>query len=213
MVRTGQFNFPLMQDIIPEGELGNARVEHFTISKEEAHLYSVRAIWNRDYMGRYVEAGDYCRLRVGEALMTSDCGGERWSALDIVREAHGKVLIAGLGIGMILCRILPKPEVEEVTVVEISQDIIDLVEKPLREYLGKDADKLEVVLQDIYEFKPEHKYNTIFFDIWGDYSGDTYEDTKKLHRKFQRCLDRSDSPWMESWMRWHMKELHFGDRY
>jgi len=114
---------------------------------------------------------------------------------------------------MILCKILPKPEVEKVTVVEISQDVIDTVEKPLREYLGKDADKLEIVLSDIYDFKPAHKYNTIFFDIWGNYSGDTYEDTKELHRKFQRYLDRANKPWMDSWMRWHMKELHFQHGY
>jgi len=145
--------------------------------------------------------------------MFSDCGGERQSNREITREAHGKVLIAGLGLGMILTTIVPKPEVEKVVVVELSQDVIDLVEPHIRNYLGEFSSKLEIVHSDIFDYIPTEKFNTIFFDIWGNYSGDTYEDTKKIHRKFSKHLDRTDSPYMDSWMRWYMKELHFQNRW
>jgi len=206
------WGFPMMRDIIPEGKSGNCLIEHFTISEEEARFYEMRAIFNRDYLGRNISPGNFCRLRVNGSLMTSDAGGERASVTDVCREASGNVLIAGLGLGMILCKIVPKDTVKKVTVVEISQDVINLVEQPLRKYLGPESSKLEIILHDIWGLTPEHKYDTIFFDIWGDYSGDTYEETKRLHRRFSKYLDRTTKPYMDSWMRWHMKELHFGER-
>lgn len=211
-VREGDWGFPVMQDIIPEGKSGDWAIEHFTVSEDQARMYVMRATYSFDYLGRQLRAGDFCRLKQGngfDSLITSDGGGERWSCGVLCSNATGNVLIAGLGIGMVLTKIISKPDVKKVIVVELSQDVINLVEKPLREYLGKDAEKLEIVLSDIYDFVPEHKYDTIWFDIWGDYSGDTYEETKVLHRKFRKYLDKSDHSFMDSWMRWHMKSLHF----
>lgn len=209
IVRMGDYKFPVMQDIIPEGKSGDYAVEHFTVSEQEADLYLLRATYNFDYLGRHFEKGDFCRLKMKDSLITSDGGGERWSTVEVCNRAMGNILIAGLGIGMMLCRIVPKPEVESVTVVEISPDVINLVEEHIREYLGEASQKLEIVLGDIWEFVPAHKYNTMWFDIWGDYSGNTYEETKRLHKRFQKYVDRSSPPFVDSWMRWHMKELHF----
>ena len=210
-VRIGDYDFPVMQDILPEDKTGDASLEHFTISEDEARFAVMKAMYGRDYLGRDIYAGDFVRLHVNGQLAMSDSGGERASSREVVREAHSKVLIAGLGLGMILTAIVPKPEVKKVVVVEISQDVINLVEPHIRNYLGKFSSKLEIVCSDIYNYIPIEKFNTIFFDIWGNYSGDTYEDTKKLHHQFQRHLDRTDSPYMDSWMRWHMKKLHFCD--
>jgi len=212
-VRMGKYGFPIMQDILPEGKTDNASVEYFTISESEARMAVMKATYGRDYLGRDIYAGDFVRLLINNQLMFTDTGGERASNSNIVYEAHGKVLIAGLGLGMVLTAIVPKPEVEKVVAVEISPDVINLVEKHIRDYLGEFSPKLEIVCSDIYNYAPAEKFNTIFFDIWGNYSGDTYEDTKKLHRQFSRYLNRTDSPFMDSWMRWHMKELHFQNNW
>lgn len=212
-VRKGQYGFPIMQDILPEGKTDNASLEYFTISDSEARMAVMKATYGRDYLGRHIYAGDFVRLIINNQLMFTDTGGERYSNYEIVQNSHGKVLIAGLGLGMVLAAIVPKPEVKKVVVIEISQDVINLVEPHIRNYLGKFSPKLEIVCSDIYDYVPTEKFNTIFFDIWGDYSGDTYEDTKKLHRKFSKYLNRTDSPYMNSWMRWHMKELHFQNNW
>lgn len=209
----GKYGFPIMKDIIPEGSSGNCQIEYFSVSEKDADFQSRMSIYSRDYLGRHIDSGDFIRLMVNKDIMFSDCGGERYSNYEIVHNAHGKVLIAGLGLGMVLTTIVPKPEVERVVVVEISQDVINLVEPHIRNYLGKLSQKLEIVKSDIYEYVPTGKFNTIFFDIWGNYSGDTYEDTKKLHRRFSKYLDKTDSPFMDSWMRWHMKELHFQNNW
>jgi len=204
--------FPLMNSIIPEGKSGEYAIEHYNIPEDRANLEVTMATYHRDYLGREIFAGDFCKLTYKNHVIMSDSGGERYSNTQIVRVAHGDVMIAGLGIGMILCSILPKPEVNSVTVVEISHDVCHLVLPHLAKYLGEHIEKLRVEQDDIYTYTPDHKYNVIYFDIWGDYSGDTYEETKKLHRRYQKYLDRSNEHHMDSWMRWHMKDLHFEDR-
>ncbi len=211
-VREGRCGFPVMRDIIPEGQKGNSVIEYFSISESEARIAELRGIYSRDYLAREIYEGEFVRLKINGSLIMSDSGGERSSNRHIAYEAHGNVLIAGLGIGMLLTKIVPKPEVSKVVVIELEQSVIDLVETPLRAYLGEYSNKLEIIHGDIFTYKPIEKFNTIFFDIWGDYSGDTYPETKTLHRKYARFLDRNNHPYMDSWMRWHMKELYNNNR-
>ena len=202
-----------MKDIIPEGVSGEYAVEHYNIPEDKARLAVTMATYSRDYLGRQIFAGNFCRLKYNGSVIMSDTGGERYSNTEIVRVAHGDVLIAGLGLGMILCNILPKPEVKSVTVVEISNDVCHLVLPHLSKHIGEPMTKLCVEKDDIFSHTPSQKYNVIYFDIWGDYSGDTYEETKILHRQYSKYLDRKNGHHMDSWMRWHMKELHFQNRY
>ena len=137
----------------------------------------------------------------------SDTRYEQLTNTEVVRRAHGDVLIAGLGIGMILTRILDKPEVESVTVIEKYQDVIDLVEPHYRN------PKLTVICADIYDWKPAKGtvFNCIYFDIWADQSTDCLVDMAKLHQRFKFFLDkRDDKRWMDSWNR---DELKYNKRH
>ena len=206
--------YPRMRDVIPEASIGDYRIEHFEVTEREANHYSLFNM--QSYLARMMQAGKFCRLVRGsgwsQSVLMSDTHAERNTNEDVVRQAHGRVLLAGLGLGMIVCPIAKKPEVSEVVVVEISQEVIQLVEPPLRQYLGKDADKLKIVHCDIFEYQPEGKFSTIYFDIWGDYSGDEYPDTKTLHKKFRKFLNRTDNHFMDSWMRWDIKNRFFQNR-
>jgi spermidine synthase len=90
--------------------------------------------------------------------MMSDTNMERRSNWQVKDNAHGRVLIAGLGIGMILHPILDPTRaiisrragealqpVEHVTVVELNQDVIDLVAPSLARY----GDRVTIVKADI----------------------------------------------------------------
>ena len=206
--------FPNMREIIPEGESGNLRIEHFEISSKEAKFAVMKAGFSRNYLGRMIRPGKFCRLVNGEStfdkVLMSDTHAERNTNRDVVNAAHGDVLIAGLGLGMIICPIAQKDEVNSTTVIEISQDVIDLVEPYIRKYLKDDADKITIIHEDIFEYKPTQKFDTIYFDIWGSFSGDEYPDTKKLIRKFSGSLVRDDDYYMDCWMRWLIKDKYFG---
>ena len=48
-------------------------------------------------------------------------------ALEFVEIAHGRVVVLGLGLGMIVRMLLRNPDVERIDVVEISPEIIEMV--------------------------------------------------------------------------------------
>lgn len=182
--------FPTMTDLVPEGTLGIAKIEHRVVPEFGARMAAIR--------GQRLSAGTFCYLSVGATLYMSDTDNERVTNYEVLREAHGSVLIAGLGIGMILHPILAKPDVTSVTVIEKYQDVIDLVGPTVRH------PKLTIECADIYEWKPakSRKFNVIYFDIWPSQSTDDLADMGKLHQRGKFWLDRSDpQKWMNSWNR------------
>ena len=202
--------FPEMYKVIPEGISNQYTIEHYEISKKQADMYRLRSMMGGDINGTMVEAGKYCRLMYVNGYRTivmSDTGGERRSNLDVVENSTGDILIGGLGIGMVVCGIVTKPEVNSITIIEKSPDVITLVKEPLLKYLGDLSHKVTIIQSDIFEYKPTQKYNTIYFDIWNNISGDEYPETKTLHKQYRKYLIKGG--WMDSWMRWKMKQSHF----
>ena len=128
-------------DIVPPGEQGVAKIEHFEIGKKESEFTSMRAAMGRP--SEYVPEGKYVRLEVKRGLMMTDTRMEQLTNMAAVRAARGDVLIAGLGIGMVLIPILKKPEVKSVIVIEKYQDVIDLVMPALMAKIPEAKDKLK----------------------------------------------------------------------
>lgn len=199
MVREENMIYTPMADILPEGRIGEAEVQRLVIGKKEAEYTRLRAAitGGRDAA---IQEGTYTRLFVDGVLMMSDTQMERNSNLDIVQMARGKVLIAGLGLGMVLIPLAAKAEVYTITVVEKSLDVIRLVTPHIRKALGKEC-KLDVVQGDIFQWKPFDgmTWDTIYFDIWPNLSTDTLKEMGKLHRRFKQYLDPNG--WMDSWRR------------
>lgn len=193
--------FVPMKDIVPAGSKGIARVEHYSVSREESLFTRIRSI---AHPGEYVREGDYCKLYVGRSLMMSDTQTERRTNYGVVTQATGDVLIAGLGIGLILVPILADPEVKSVTVVEKYRDVIDLVEPPLRKLKG--GKKLQVVEADIFTWEPPagKKWDCIYFDIWPTICTENLAEMEKLHRRYAR-RKTSRYAWMDSWERATLK--------
>jgi spermidine synthase len=189
--------FPNMAEIVPEGTIGVASVRHKFLDGTAASRACYAA-------GQYIATppGKYAFLYVEDKIasrvcMMSDLSYERDTCLDVVRHAHGNVLIAGLGLGMILHPILKNPEVTSVTVIEKYQDVIDLILPALLP-----NEKLSVIQADIFCWVPPQgvSYDVIWFDIWPDILPQRLAEMKLLHERFAICLNR-DNPrhWMNSW--------------
>jgi hypothetical protein len=86
-----------------------------------------------------------------------------WIGMQRLAEAcKGKVLIGGLGLGLILHHLATNNDVSEVKVVEINSDVINLI-KPL---LPKD-DRVEIVNDNVFNYEYVHgNYDTIVLDLW-----------------------------------------------
>ena len=162
-----------MAEILKDGKTGDFELSHFEIG--ENNLYA---------MFHGIPCGKFVRLLHNGSVVMSDTDMEKRTNANFVRNAHGNVLIGGLGIGLILLAIQDKPEVEKIVVVEKHREVIDLVKDqlPLNE-------KVEVVNADVWEYVPAEKFNTIYMDIWNFINTDVYRDSMKpLIAKYRKFL-------------------------
>lgn len=184
--------FPNMVNVIPEGRRGVAAVEHFDVSDGDSNMSALRG------GASFVPPGRYARLMIGSSVVMSDTRFERLTNYEIVRKSAGRVLVAGLGLGMILYPILRKEEVRSVLVVEKHQDVIDLIGPHFT------SSKLRVVCADIFAWTPEagERFDVIYFDIWPTQATEHLAEMARLHQRFKSRLDRTNPEcWMGSWAR------------
>jgi hypothetical protein len=191
--------FPNLAALVPEGEQGVAKVVHLHLAGEVARQASYVA-------GEYIPTppGSYALLMVQEAdgqtrCMMSDLSYERSTCEEFVQRAHGRVLIAGLGLGMVLHPVLAKLVVTSVTVIEKYPDVIDLIYPTLPV-----NSKLQIYQADIFDWTPPAnvRYDVIWFDIWPDIDVARLNEMAVLHQRFRPFLDRQNPDgWMESWHR------------
>jgi len=178
---------------IPEGRSGDWRVERFTVSPEHASMERVRALSNG---GRFVPEGTYTGLYRGQVVVMSDTPDEIRDHREAIFQAKGKCLVNGLGLGVVARAMLETPEVEHVTVVEKSVDVIDLVGAHL--LLEYQIERLEIIHKDCFDFQPEkgERWNVVWHDIWDYLCEDNLPEMHRLHRKYGRRCD-----WQGSWGR------------
>jgi len=184
----------LLQKVnLPENTMGSWAVKKFTISEADASFHRLRCAMNGNNRG--VTAGTYTKLQHenSSSPMMSDTPAEMRDHWEPVNEAKDWCLIAGLGLGMVAEAMLRKTEVFKVTVIEISEDIIELVAPTLEERWG---DRIEIIHADIFEWKPPkgQRYGACWFDIWPNICEDNLPEMATLHRKYGKRTD-----WQGSW--------------
>lgn len=205
-----------MKATVPAGRVGDHEIEHFEVSETQAMIHNLR---HRND-GRGIEAGTYTRLvrytepqaypldegkfdnGKGRAVVVmSDTPAELRDHLEPVRHAKGNVLINGLGLGCVLQGCMAKPEVEHVTVVDISEEVIALSHDYFKELYG---DRLDIVQASAFEYKAPvgSRFGMVWHDIW-DYIGDeNLPEMYRLHRKYGSRCD-----WQGSWVRDQCEKL------
>lgn len=175
------------------GESGIWRLVKFTVTEEDEKHERMRVWSNR---GRWVPAGDYTALYRNSTIVMSDTPDEIRDHIEFIYQAKGHVLINGLGLGMCAKAAANKDEVLSVTVIEASEDVINLVAHQL------DNPKITVIHSDAYTWAPPHGvvYDVVWHDIWDNLCTDNLEEMTKLHRKYGRR-----SVWQGSWGKEYLK--------
>jgi hypothetical protein len=183
-----------MHEILNEGQIGDFRVEKYTIEKG-----------NFSAMMSGIPIGNYVRLRDRYDCIMSNTPMEKRTNSDVVHYANGDVFIAGLGIGLIVLPIQEKENVKSVTILEKYPEIIELVGKqlPLNE-------KVKIIQGDVftYNFPKGTKFDTIYFDIWNYVNSDVYEEMKllrKKYRKYKRFSTENPNVYMDCWAEYQAK--------
>lgn len=99
-----------------------------------------------------------------------------WSMQNYAKNSSGRVLVAGLGLGLVTGELLNSVDVDSITVVEKNKDVIGLI-SPL---LPKAIDvQFRILNEDFYDFINEtnEEFDRLIIDLWVSGSA---EETKRI---------------------------------
>lgn len=104
---------------------------------------------------------------IGECVM-DDTVAELKKHLRFMLMAHGDVIVSGLGLGCVVRGLLLNPKVRSVKVLEISKNVLKLVEP----WMPKDP-RLTIIHADAlkwFDENPDAPMDCVWHDIWTDES-------------------------------------------
>ncbi len=190
----------LMAIDVPEGTHGAVTIERFTVPANGLDLENLRL----HSVGRGCDPGTYTRLLRDGAIWMSDTTAERRDhyepAFRILgrREPAKRVLIGGLGLGMILRVALLTEGMEHVDVVEIDPDVLALVGPHYRAMAEARGVSLALHQADMFKIRwePGTRWDVAWFDIWSDIGPNNLEEMGRLRRSYGRR-----SGWCDCWGR------------
>lgn len=135
-----------------------------------------------------IPEGNYVALTLNDETVMSNTPFEKYTNRHFIENAHGKVLIAGLGIGLLTeeLKLLPKGRISQVDVVEINESLLDFY-NVINYDVKSGIDN--IYISGIHEFVPKEKYDTIYFDIWNILSDETIDEGRCLVEDFTKYLN------------------------
>lgn len=172
---------------VPDGESGEWKVKTIVVPEPDA-LQKARAAL-RDH-GRIVPAGTYKILYRNREVIMSNTPDEIRDFMGFVNVAKGRVLVNGLGLGVLLQALIDKPEVEQILVVEISEDVIKLVAPTYNT-----NPKVTIIQADAFGYIPPKGliFDYVWHDIWDTLDSENLVEMSKLHRKYAKKTKHQDS--------------------
>lgn len=180
-----------------EDRVNDVSIEHFEV--EAASTESFRLL----KQGRGCPPGRYTRLVSKDTLWMSDTRAEIDDHTDALWQMHyrgGRVLINGLGLGMVIKGALALPNVEHVDVVETNPDIIELV----GHYY--ESERCTIHHADAFDIQwpTGTRWSVAWHDIWPEICEDNLPEYTKLKRKYGRRVDWQGC-WAEETIRAEMR--------
>jgi hypothetical protein len=160
---------------------------------------SQKLVYDHETLWHALEEGD------GGVWMTS-LPIEQRQTDELVAEAHGRVLVGGLGIGYAVAALSGKKAVKTITVVEKEPDVIRLVEP----WLQRNKKPVTVVHADLFDYLhdlPDDPHSWQFdwalYDIWQGDNEYTFHHTVAPLRKLSagKVPDSQIVCWAEDVMR------------
>lgn len=124
-----------------------------------------------------------------------------------IKKARGRVLTYGLGLGYFAYHAAEKPEVESVTVVDISEDVIDLFQTHILPQFPH-KEKIRLIKQDAFTFADTQmagSFDFVFGDIWHD-AGDGRDLYLRMKKWEQQHPDITFSFWLEDTIKCYLDE-------
>ncbi len=184
----------------PGRKSGPWSVEQFTVNKEEAKRFNLGVLMSRGSGVELIDPGTYIRLRhANRGIVMSNTPFERRTCYEAYHYAVGRVLVNGLGLGMVLEGMLSKPEVSFIRVIEIDEHVIKLVGPHF-----KGNPRVEIIQADALTYRPPvgEKFDFAWHDIWDTYGNDAdAPQMALLGRRYNKRICARNAFWGRDWMR------------
>ncbi len=183
---------------VPDGISGPWKIDTFDVTPIQAEI---DAIVSYSKVGRSVPAGTYRRLLYNNQTIMTNTPDEMNDLVPFYRYAHGNILITGLGLGVALEMVMLKADVEKVTVIEQSPDVIRLTGGYYREKFG---DRLEIIEADAwkYRFDKGVQFEVGWHDIWSGLNLQNISEMKALEKRYKKWCKSQDC-WSKLWIEQH----------
>ncbi len=147
-------------------------------------------------------------------------GGNEWMTLtpvdldtseEAIKAAKGRVITFGLGLGYYAYMVSEKEEVESITVVEKSPDVIKLFKSHILPQFPN-RDKVKIIEADAFEYAenqmPKENFDLAFVDTWRDAS-----DGSPMYKKMKALEKLSPNTkflyWIENFLISRLKAIKF----
>jgi hypothetical protein len=182
---------------VPRGISGNVEIRDIVITEEEARFSNLRAALK----GRGgITAGTYTGLYRNGRLWMSDTPDEQNDHMAFVRhvnwEHDERVLVSGLGLGMVIAALAVIPSVQHVTVIELDADVIALVGPHVLKLYAEAGKTLEIVQGDATDpkalFAPGTHWDAAWHDIFEHISEDNLPVMSQMARRYGKRVGRQD---------------------
>jgi len=168
---------------IPEGTSGDFEIAHYTNETTDKQ-------WQMYLVSKNESYPNYCVLTTTTCPMPimQDSEGEYREHQWLWDNATGDVFIGGLGIGLCNAGLISNPNITSITIIEKSQDVIDLVWP----HCLKD-NRFNLIHADIETWTPpqDSQWDIMWFDTWcsdNTLSSQEYE-TLMRNRYSTYCAD------------------------
>jgi hypothetical protein len=177
---------------VPDGKSGDWEVSTFEVTKKDAELFNMQCLFS-GIGNRGVIPGIYKKLTRNGTTIMSNTPAEINDHWELFYNAKGNILINGLGLGVCLQYLLDSNKIEHATIIEKSEDVINLVANTYQD------ERVTIINDDALTFKPPKgiRYDAVWHDIWDYICADNLSEMITLHRKYGRRTD-----WQGSWCRW-----------
>ena len=196
-------HFSFEKEWVKGNELFNADAIQKDPQRELNDWMKLRAM-DRDFQAVYLyqDDKDWMMDAPSEAFTNDPCAA----------KAHGRVLTFGLGIGYFLFMACQNPKVEDITVIEYSQPVIDMFNKYLLPQFPPHV-PVHIIQGDAYKvWQKEYldQFDYIYTDIWQS-SDDGLKAITKLLEQYEPPFDKTDF-WIEDScyeIMWTLSLLYF----
>ena len=205
-------------------KLENVRDGHWEIKQEYYEPYRAviagDTVINAD-LSEYAPLGFFTERFHFPAVLED---GNEWMTLtpvdldtsdDAIDRAHGRVITFGLGLGYYAYMVSEKEEVDSITVIEKSENVIRLFNKYILPQFSH-PEKVRIVNADAFEYAeyemPGESFDFAFVDTWRDASDGTpmYTRMKPLEKLNPGC---EFSYWIENFLISRLRAFRFEELY